>query len=829
MIPWLLCGLSDVASDFMLGDLKYAVRVLGRSPGFSLIAIATLALGIGANTAIFSGINALLIRPLPVEDADRVACGYAMQGSDPYLTALLEYSAFRQQAHSFTVSGLGSQRFFNLVTRGEPERLQGAAVMADYLNTLGVKATRGRLFRPDEDRPGGPAVALVSYDLWQRLFGGDPGVIGQSINFEDGSYSVIGILPPGFNMPFAADVWVPLQLDIDGVPLEQSSQTSYEMIARLRSNVTIEQADAELKSIARRLEQEHPEIRRAWSYKLIGLRQHLLGDMEGRTQKALLAVAVAVAFLLLICCANLASLLLVRGVAREREISIRLALGASSTRIVRQLLTESVLLALCGGAAGVLLAYWITPLIGALSPIRAISLATFLRDFRIDAHVFAFAFVLSLLTAAISGLIPALKALSARDLVTIIKQREQRTGDASGGRRLLGSLVIGEIAVAMTLLVSGGLVVQSFQRLQRVELGFRPDNLLMLEMALSPNRYPEHRQRVAFSEQMLERVKAVPGVVSAGITTNFPLQLFDSASSFTAEGRLSSSASSVSITVHRLVSPDYFKTLAVTLLKGRTLNEQDTAQSLPVVVINQELARQAWPGEEPIGKRIRRGSANETNFPWLTVVGVIENIKEDRFNFRADRPAWYLPYAQQESNAPLNLVVRASGRPANLTAAIRDAIHSVDPTQPITNALSMNGYLSEVLIKERFSAVLIGTLAVLGLILAALGLHGVMAYSVSRRTGEIGLRMALGARSADILRLVLRHGLTLIALGLAAGLVGAHMVTRALASTLYEITPNDPFTFTFVAILLAVVALLACYVPARWATKVDPMVALRCE
>ncbi len=814
----------------MAGDLKYALRMLVKEPGFSAVAILTLALGIGANTTIFSAVNALLIRPLPVENVDRLVCGYAMrEGFDPFETSLLEYSAYREQNHSFAVSGLGCQRFFRLMTNGDPQRLQGAAIMADYLNTLGVKAIRGRLFQPEEDRPGGPAIALVSYDLWQRFFGGDPGVIGRSVNLEERNYTVIGILPPGFNMPFAADVWVPLQLNIDTVPLEQSSRNNYEMVARLRPGVTLEQANVDLKNIVEHLEQQHPQIRHGWSYKLIGLRQYLLGDLEGRTQKALSVLAMAVAFLLLICCANLASLLMVRGVAREREISIRLALGAGSGRVVRQLLTESLLLALCGGAAGVLLAYWITPLLSTLSPIQAISLAAFLRDFRIDARVLAFAFILSLLTVVIFGFIPALKIVRTRDLVTVIKQREQRTGVAPAARRLLGSLVIGEIAVAVTLLVSGGLMVQSFQRLQKIELGFRPDNLLMMEMTLSSNQYREHRQRAAFTEQVLERIKSLSGALSAGITTNAPLQLFSADSGFVIAERPPASPAEVPITAHRLVSPGYLEALGVTLLKGRFLNEQDAAQKVPVVVVSEALSRQAWPGQDPIGKRIKRGNPTQTNYPWLTVVGLIRDIKEDRFNFRIDRPAWYLPYAQEESNASLNLIVRTRGEPAALTGAVRDAIHSIDPNQPISNIRTMKDHLKEILIRERFSAILMGTLAAVGLTLAAIGLYGVMAYSVSQRTGEIGLRMALGAQSRDILRLVLRHGLTLIALGLVIGLVGAHVMTGALSGTLYRISSTDPLTFAFVAVLLATVALLACYLPARRAMNVDPLVALRYE
>jgi putative ABC transport system permease protein len=812
-----------------MSDLRFAFRVLAKTPGFTALAVATLAIGIGASTIVFSGLNALLFRPLPVESADRLTSGYAMRdGVEPYTTSLLEYAAFRERSHCFTTSGIGTQRFFNLLERGEPQVLRGAVVNAEYFTTLGVKAVLGRLFIL-EDRPGGAEVAAISYDLWQRLYGGDPAIIGRPLNFETGNYSVIAVLPPGFDMPFAADVWIPLQVNIESLAVEQRAQRGYDFVARLRDGIRVSQADAELKRIARGLEQEYPQFRRGWSYKLISLRDNVIGDLQGRTRTALLALTAGVGFLLLICCANLANLLLARGVAREREISIRFAVGAAPSRVVRQLLTESLVLALLGGAVGLLLTYWIAPVIGRLSPVQAVSFASFLRDFRIDRRVLGFAFILSLLTAAIFGFVPALKLIRSRDLITIIKQREQRIGGAFAGRRVLDLLVMGEIGVAATLLVAGGLIVQSFFRIERIRLGFEPDNLLMVEMALSPIKYPEHSQRVAFAQQMLEQVRALAGVVWASTTTNFPLELFDAASSYTIEGHSSASAASVPATIHRVVGPDYFKTLGATLLKGRTLTNEDTAQSLPVVVINKELARQAWPGEESIGKRIRRGGPNETGFPWMTVIGLVDNIKEDRFHFRTDRPAWYLPYAQQESTNPLHLMVRTSHRPTDIVLPIRNAIHSIDPNQPISSITTMRAYLAEVLMRERFSATLMGTLAAIGVVLAVVGLYGVMAYSVSRRTGEIGLRMALGAASHDIFRLVLGHALALIGCGLVIGLLGALGMTRGMSAMLYQISPTDPFTFAAVAVLLTITALLACYLPARTAMRLDPVEALRTE
>jgi putative ABC transport system permease protein len=814
----------------MIADFKFAFRMLAKTPGLTAVAIITLALGIGANTAVFSALNALWLRPLPIKNPERLVSGYAMrEGVDPYQTSLLEYAAYRERSHSFESMGMGSQCDFNLLVHGEAQRLRGVTVNLDYLTTLGTEAIVGRVFLEQEYQPDAAPVAILSYELWQRLFGGDLGIIGRPLNFEDGICTVVGIFPPGFNMPYGADIWVPLRANIAALPLEERAKKGYDLIARLKPGVNLVQADAELKGIARTLELEYPQLRQGWSYKLISLRQNLIGDLEGRTRKALFALVGAVAFVLLICCANLANLLLARGVVRQREIGIRFALGGSGPRVVRQLLTESLLLALFGGAAGLLLAYWIAPLLATVSPVQVVSLGSFLRDFRIDARVLGFCFLLSLLAAVIFGFIPALKVIRSRDLITTLRESEHRAGGAARGRRLLDGLVIVEIAMAATLLVSGGLFVQSFQALQRIKLGFRPDNLLMIEVAASPDKYPDHEQRVAFAKRMVERVKALPGVVSVATTTNYPLQLFDATSSFTVEGRPPPPPGTVPITIHRLVSPDYLQTLGAALLKGRALNEQDTAQSLPVVIVNEELARQAWPGEEPIGKRIRRGSFTETNFPSLTVVGVVQNIKEDRFNFRTDRPTWYLPYAQQESNAPLILMVRANSEPSTLTAAIRGALHSLDPTQPISAVITMKEYLADVLVKERFCAVLMGTLAALGLMLAAIGLYGVLAYSVNQRTGEIGLRMALGACSGDILRLVLGHGLTLIAAGLLAGLLGAQAMTRTLSATLYQISPTDLVTFVFVTVLLGAVAVLACYLPARAATKLNPTVALRYE
>ena len=819
--------------DSLWQDLRYGLRTLRARPGFALVAVLTLALGIGANTAIFSAVNALLLRPLPVADEDRLVFGLALrEGFDPFGTSFLEYALYRDESKSFVSSGLGAPRQFNALGWGDPERLRGSAVMSDYLTTVGVKPVLGRLFVPQDDRPGGPGVALIGHDLWQKRFGGDRDVIGHTLNLEGRSYTVVGVMPPGFDMPYEAEIWVPMQVSIESLPIGQRAANGNEFVGRLKPGVSLAQADAELKALARRLEREYPQIRRGWSYGLVTVRQLLLADLGGRTRLSLLMLVAAVGCLLLICCANVASLLLARGISREGEIAIRLSLGARRGRLVRQLFTESLLLAVIGGAAGVLLAFWMEPVLLALNPIRAVGLGPYLTDFRIDGRVLLFSLAVTLLTGTIFGLAPALKAARPGDSLPALKRREQRAGGGSAGRRGLGVLVASEIAVAVTLLVGGGLMVQSFRRLQSVDLGFRPENRLMVDLPLSAAKYPDRDDEVRLMHQVLERVRAVPAVVSAGMTTDVPLALLSLDSVFEVEGRPRVNPADVPITAHRLVTPGYLETLGVTLVRGRFLEEQDRADSPPVVVVSEELVRQAWAGEDPLGRRIRRVRTGQTG-PWMTVVGVVSDVKEDRFNFRIDRPVWYMPYAQSTFplpvSLPLSLVVRTTGNPVAAAPAIREAVHAIDPDLPVAGMMPMQEFLVGVLITERFSAVLMATLAGLGLLLAALGLYGVMAYSVGLRTGEIGLRMALGARPRDVLRLVIVQGLTLVLAGLAVGVGGALALTRLLAGTLYQVSPADPKTFVVVAIVLSGVALLACWLPARRAARVNPMVALRCE
>ncbi len=811
-------------------DLRYGVRMLLKQRSFSLIVIAALALSIGANTAIFSAINALLLRPLPVKDIDGLVSIFALrEGFDPFGCSFLEYTAYRDRSHVFSSSGVATQRSFNLIGRREPERIRGATVTSDYLTTLGVQAVLGRAFSADEDRPGGPPVALISYTFWRKHFAGSARAIGQSLNLDGKAYTVVGVMPAGFDLPGAAEIWLPLQTNVENLPLTERAATANEILGRLAPGVSVKQADAELKAVARQLEQEYPNFRRGWSVKAISLRQDLLGDLEGHVRKALFALAGGVGFLLLICCANVANLQLARGIARQRELALRRALGAGRWRLVRQLLTESMLLALLGGAAGLILANWLIPVLAALNPIRGIALAAFLHNFEMDRRVLAFAFLVTLLTGLIFGLVPALKACGAHELMPRIKEADQRSGVAVSGRRWLNGLIVAEIAIALTLLVYGGLMMQSFQRLQHVDLGFTPDNLLTLKMVLPQSKYSQYPQRVAFTDYVLERVRNLPGVVSAGMATNIPLEreiAYDAV--FNVEGRPPPNPNEVPITSHRIITSDYLETLRVRLVKGRLIDKNDRAETLPVVVVSEEFARQAWPGEDPLGKRVRRVRIGQT-FPWMTVVGVVKDVKEDRFNYRINRPVWYVPYAQVQNDFPVNLVIRAAADPSSLTAAVREAIRSVDLDQPISNVMTMNANLSSVLVTERFGAVLMGTLGICGLLLASIGLFGVMAYSVTQRSGEIGVRMALGAQPKHVLGLIIAQGVKLTLLGVLIGLVLAWGTTRVLVSLLFETKATDPATFVSISLLLLAVALMACFFPARRALSVDPMIALRAE
>jgi putative ABC transport system permease protein len=810
-------------------DLRFGLRLLIAKPAFTLLAVVTLALGIGTNTALFSATLSLLWPKLPIVGPERIVTGVAMrEGFDPFSVSLLEYGAQRDSP-ALLSSGVSLARMVTLTSSSEPERLRAAAVTAGYLSTLGVRPAMGRSLSREDDEPGAPAVAMMSYELWQRRFGGSRSVIGIHLRLDDELYTVVGVMPRGFDMPSSTVLWMALRINVDSLPIDRLSVRGYDVVARLAPGATLDQADTEATRLARKLQSDWPAIERGWTFRYFPLRSYLLSDISGRTERALLLLEAAVGFLLLICCANVANLLLVRGVGRQREIAVRCALGAPRSRIIRQLLVENAILTVAGCAGGLMVAAWLLPLIGRMNPIRATAMSVALSNFSIDGRVLVFTIATAILTGLLFGLIPALRVSSSPDSMAALRLRDQRTGTREG-RRWLGSIVIVEIATAVVLLVNGSLIVQSFTRLAHVDLGFDADHLLSLEFTLPAGRAASHDERVRYVEDIVSHVTKVPGVSGAGMTTNYPLQALSYDSVFSVEGRPLINPADVPITAHRLVTPAYLTTLGVRLVKGRLLDDHDRGDSLPVVVVTEELARQAWPNEEPLGKRVRRGGPNDESFPWMTVVGVIADVKEDVFNFRINRPAWYLPYAQSSTaTATHNLIVRSGGEPSAVASAVIAAVHAVNAQQSVSDVVPMTEHVSDVMVTERFAAALMTTFAAVGVFLAACGLYGVISYSVSQRTGEIGLRIALGATMRDVLALVAGHGALVVGAGLAVGCAVARLVANALSGTLYGVSVNDVPTFAFVTCILAIVSTIACAVPAVRACLVDPAIALRAD
>ena len=816
--------------DFWL-DIRLSVRAWCSAPAFSILAIMTLAVGLGANTAVFSAASALLLRPLPVPDSDRVVFGVALrEGFDPFGTSLIEYEQLRTGVSAFSSIGIASVRPVTLIARSDPEQVTGANVSAGYFTALDLTPIIGRRFTVADDRVGSPSIAMIGYDLWQRRFGGRPDIVGQTVTTDETVLTVVGVMPRGIDVPDRAEVWMPARVDGLALPIGQRTAHNWQLIARLRAGVPIETANATTRSIASRIEREYPQYRRGWTYDLIPLRRQLLDDLDGRSERAVVLTVVAVGFVLLICCANVAGVLVVRGITRQREVAVRLALGAGRAQVLRQLVTESLVLAAAAGCVGLLLASWLTPLIAVLNPIRVAAFAGGLTDFRIDARAIGYTVFLSAVSAVLSGVLPAFSTLGSRDVAATLRRRGNRATFDRTGRRWLNTLVVGELVLAVTLLVASALIVQSFDRLRRVSLGFRPDRVLALQMAVAPARYPNQAERAALVERVLDGLRVLPGVEGAGASTNLPLDDVSSDAVFTVEERAARSPSEVPIAAHRLATPGYLEALGVQLLEGRLLDARDRAGSLPVVVVTHEFARQAWPNDpNPIGRRVRRGSEDQVGDPWLTVVGVIADVKEDQFNFRINRPAWYLPYAQGDVATPMNIVLRTVGDSSRLAAPAREAVRAIDPVQPLTKVRPLTEQVDNVTLRDRFSAVLVASLALVGLVLAAGGLYGVVSYTVSQRRGELSLRMALGAAPADLLALVMGQGARLIAAGVLLGLLCARALAMLLSATLFDVQPGDAATFAGVGIALTIIGLIASYVPAWQATRIDPNLALRSE
>jgi predicted permease len=796
----------------LVQDLRYGARTLRRSPAFTVVAGLTLAVGIGATTAMFTVVHAVLLRPLPYPRSDRLMQLAYEFPTNPFIAAPgvpdRQWVDFRPRTRQFSRVAAASSQLVTLTNAGDPERLQSSSVSAGFFETLGITPARGRSFSPDDEAVGGEPVVILGDALWRDRFGGDPRLVGGTVTLDGVRHTVVGVMPPGFAYPASARLWRPLRLE-----LAPNRVWLLSVVGRLRDGVTPEQARAELASLgaARRDEQRDSVIARVTPLK---------DTVVGQVTRSLLVFAGAVALVLVIACANVANLLLMRATSRHREMAVRTALGAGRRRLVRQLVTESALLWVCAGAAGAGLAVFGVRALLALAPAGRIPRQ---GEIGVDATALAFALVVSLVTGVIFGLVPAVRATRGN-----VRDALAATARTLSGRdgRLRGALVVAEIGLALVLLAGAGLMVQSFVRLRRVDLGFRPAGLATMTVDLPGARYRSADAMRSLHQAMLERLGHLPGAASAAAVNFIPLGGAMIRGDFKLDGGRALPRDY--LVAKPAVSPGYFRTMNVRLLRGREFTAEDVVSSPGVVIVSKAVADQLWPGESGVGRRLSMKDAPGSG-DWLTVVGVVDDVGQTAIDAHRD-PAIYQPISQLTQTFFLDhmsFVIRAAGEPASLVPAMRQAMRDVDPSQPIGSIGTMDSAIAATVAEPLFQARLIGVFSVFALLLAAIGIYGVVAYSVAERTHEIGIRVALGAASADVIGMVLRRILALVVPGLATGILGALAATRVLGSLLFEVRPNDPATLVGVAGLLAMVAIVAGLVPARRASRVDPLVALR--
>jgi putative ABC transport system permease protein len=805
----------------LLQDLRYGVRTMAKNPAFTSIAIVALALGIGANTAIFSVVNAVLLRPLPFKNPEQLVMVWenaAHIGFPRNTPSPANFLDWQKQAGAFTGMAAMVDRSFNLTGVGEPERLDGWRVSANLFELLRIPPLLGRTFVPDDDRPG-THVVLLSYSLWQRRFGSDPSVIGRALSLNGESYTVIGIMPRFVQLPGYInrnDLWVPIAF-----PPEEAAQRGnhfLEVIARMKPGVTLKQAQAEMETIAARLAQQYPVYNTRTGAVVVPLHEQVVGDIK----PALLVLLGAVGFVLLIACANVANLLLARAAVRQKEIALRLALGASRSRLTRQLLTESVLLAVFGAALGLLLALGGIHVLKTFIPVTIWQVQTI----SIDARVLIFTALVAVVTGIAFGLAPAIHG-SHLNLNDTLKEGGPDSGGGSKGNRVRGLLVIGEVAVSFVLLIGAGLLINSFFHLRNLDPGFRADHLLTMKVDLSEVKYPDRERRAAFFDEVIRRVRALPGLQSAAVAGNLPLTYNGDSIMISVEGVPDPPPDQRPDVIFRAIGPGYFGTMGIPIIRGRDFTDQDEGDTKDVVVISEKTAQHFWPGQDPIGKRLKPGLSTSDK-PWREVIGIVKDVRQNNL-IASPKMQMYFTYRQLKDPAPNALVVRTSIEPMSLAASVRNAIWSVDKDQTVADIDTMDHIVAQAVARQRFSMLLLGAFAGVALLLASVGIYGVMSYSVAQRTREIGIRIALGARQADVLRLTVTQGVKLVGAGMMLGLAAAFVLTQVLESLLFGISSTDPITFVGISIVLFAVAMLASYIPALRATKVDPIIALHAQ
>jgi len=806
----------------MFQDLRFGLRMLLKKPGFTLIAVFTIALGIGANSAIFSVVNAVLLRPLPYPNAERIVAiqEISKEGSRIQVTPA-NFLDWRAQNTVFEHLSAIFTRGSNLAGDGGSERIDLAVTSANFFDVFGAQPQQGRLFLPDDEQAGHTPIAVIGHALWQRRYGGDPSIVGKSITLDGNSYTVAGIAPAGFQYPDKTEAWLPpvrlAPAVTQTMDVTQVRGWGYlSAVASLKPGVPLQQAKDEMEAITARLREQYPETNNNRFNRVVGLHEHLVGD----TSTVLWLLLGAVCFVLLIACANVANLMLVRGTARQKEIAIRTALGASRLRIVRQLLTESVMLAVTGGAFGLLLAWQGVDLLTRLLPQDFPRL----QDINLDIKVLGFTILVSLITGVVFGFAPAWQ-VSRADVHESLKENSR--GSIGGMRNRLRSLfVVAEVALSLVLLVGAGLLFRTFLQLQAVDAGFKPQRVLTMRLSPSGTNFKEDPQFIAYYKQVEERLRSIPGVETVGAINTLPLEKGPTLA-FRIEGRPQLPIDQWSHANYRSVTADYFRALSIPLLQGRAFEERDDASHSLVVLINLAAADNNFAGENPVGKRINFGATRNNQPVWFEIIGVVANVRSMELQ-EEPTPEVYLS-SLQDAFSEVCFVIRTQIEPAGLAAVAREAVQDVDRAQPVAAIRTMENLVSESVTQPRFNLTLLGIFGGIALMLSAAGIYGVTSYTVTQRTHEIGIRMAVGAGAQDVLRMMMREGMKPAVMGMVIGLTAAVGLTRLMKSLLFGVSTTDPLTFAALALLLLSVALLACYFPARRATKVDPMIALRYE